>query len=267
MKFIAFIIVVFLCSCKGNTEYPDGGYEYPKNITDNDTNFYAYPIKSNLKKGEAFYYSYEYLIYRPFNEPNLSLRSLGTEIYRLTYSTTFGETIIMVLENGALTVKKGEPALLYEHDTSRLTPKENYLLRLLSRYYPIDTTGKEPRQKKYLDSMIKEYPQLQDSTFYHMLFEKSFFIKKEKILFKEDKLNLPRKQYDSIINEINSSGFWKLPYKNECYDDAADGAGFTLEANSKYKFQIVSVGSCTENGRKLSKVCEKIFYLATKNQK
>ena len=267
MKFVALVSLIFLCSCKESIEYPEGGYDYPKNITDEDTNFYAYPIKSLLKKGESFGHSYDYLIYRPFSEPNLSLKYLGTDIFRLTYGTTFGQMVIVVLKDGAITIKEGYPGMLYGHDTLRLTQTENHLFRILRRYYPIDTAGKGPRQKRYLDSMIKLFPQLLDSAFYHMLFEKEFFRTDEKFVYKEDKINTPKKQYDSIINEINLSGFWKFPCQIDCNTDNADGTGFTLEANTKNKFQIVSVSSCTKEQRKLNEICYKILEFSKTNKK
>ena len=259
MRFIALIFIVSFISCETGIHYPDGGYNYPANIVDEDSNLYDYPLKNIHGKKALFRSYYDYLVYQPFNEQNLSLRPLANETFRLTYSTSFGETMIITFSEGLMTIKKGNPPDHYEHDTSRLTHTENYLLRLLNRRYPIDTAGKPPGVKKYLDSMTKLYPQLLDAAFYHSLFEKEFFIKKEKFNYTERKINLSKREYTLLVNEINLSGFWKLPHVLECTTSMTDGDGFTLEANTKHKWQIVTLNSCTGTEPKFRKVWEKIF--------
>lgn len=262
MKFTAIVLIIFLISCDTKIKYPNGGYNYPEKISDRDSVFYVYPIKHLLKKREIFRAYYDNLIYRPFNEPNLSLRAMDIETFRLVYATAFGETKIVILKYESITIKEGNPSTLYGQDTSRLTQIENYLLKLLNSRYPIDTTGKLPRQKKYLDSMVKKYPQLLDPVFYHGLFEKVFFIKDDKFDYKERKVKLSKKEYNSLIKEINSAGFWTMPHTIECDISMTDGDGFTLEANTKNKWQMVTVNSCSSTEPKFRKVCKRILAYA-----
>jgi hypothetical protein len=262
MKFVAFISLILIFSCKQIITYPVGGYDYPKSISGNDTNFYDYPIRNFLSKKDSFQHSFSYLFFQPFDEPNLSLRPLAIETFRLTYSTAFGESVIISLQNGEMIIKEGTPAELYETDTSALTQIENYLLRLLNRRYPIDTAGKQPAQKKYLDSMVKLYPQLLDPSYYYNLYKKSYIQKTEKFDYTVRKVKLKENQFNSLIEEINSSGFWKLPYKIECSDYPADGDGFTIEANTQNKYQTVSINSCSSTEIKFKNICQKIFGLA-----
>src|SRR5258705_13232362 len=95
MKFIALIFILSFISCETKIHYPDGGYNYSKNIADKDSNFYTYPLKDSLEKKELFRSYYDYLFYRPFNEENLSLRPLSNETFRLIYSTSFGKAVII----------------------------------------------------------------------------------------------------------------------------------------------------------------------------
>ena len=267
MKFVALVSLIFLCSCKESIEYPEGGYDYPKNITDEDTNFYYCPIKNIVSKRDSFRISFNYLFYKPFDEPNLSLKPLAIVTFRLTYSTARGGGIIITLSDGLLTIKEGNPDTLYNRDTSKLTLIENRHLKLLDWQYPINTNGKKPRQKKYLDSMIKLYPQLLDLNYYQRLLEKVFVRKYEKFRYDIESILLSKKSYNSLLKEINSSGFWILPYEIECPDDVADGYTIRLEANTKRKYQISSISGCSIDNVKFTKVCQKIMSFSKLSRK
>lgn len=262
MKIIISILFIFLVSCKTNTDYPLGGFDYPQNIADADTNYYHYPLKDIEPKRDAFKDTYAYLFYRPFEEPNLSIKALETETFRLTYSDAFGNFIIITLTEELLVVKQGSPTTLYDDNTTNLSDIEKLHLRLLQKHFPIDTAGKPPLKKHYLDSLVKLYPELLNSAYYHKVYQKSFVRNSEAFNYSASTINLKKGQYKSIVEEINSSGFWSLPYQLECkkHDDA-DGYSFTLEVNTKLKYKIVSALSCTEI-TKFTKVCQRIIDLA-----
>jgi hypothetical protein len=43
MKFLLVIVVVSFMACKEGIQYPEGGYDYPRDVTGRDTSFYYYP--------------------------------------------------------------------------------------------------------------------------------------------------------------------------------------------------------------------------------
>lgn len=159
---------VFIGS-SSESSIPEGSFGYPKRISNSDTNQYFWPIKDSLNKRDAFHNAYLYLIYRPFGESNLSIAPAVKEIYRLTYFQTFEDIIIISLTEDSVIVKKGDPGVLCSSDTSTLNEVEKQHFNLLTYKYPIDTSVKIPRQKLYVDSLIKLYPQLLNADYYHRL--------------------------------------------------------------------------------------------------
>ncbi|WP_301929103.1 hypothetical protein [Ferruginibacter sp.] len=66
-----------------------------------------------------------------------------------------------------------------------------------------------------------------------------------------------------MTEKINAAGFWAMPIQDGCGNDGTDGAGFTLEANTKKKYQIVFSGECTPTS--FQKICSQILALAKLN--
>jgi len=71
MKYYLPILVLIFVSCNTRTKYPEGGFDYPENVSGSDMNFYHYPLKDIEGKRDAFRDVYAYLFYQPFDEPNL----------------------------------------------------------------------------------------------------------------------------------------------------------------------------------------------------
>ena len=257
MLFFAFF---FLNGCETNNQivYPEGGYNYPKNVTANDTNFYFYALKNIEPKKDSFQDAHGYLFYRPFNEPNLSIRPLPKETFRLTYSEALGGATVITFNDSIMTVKEGDPQVLYDDDTTRFTEIEKYHFRLLRRRFPIDTTGKESWLKKYLDSITKIYPQLLDPNYYAMLYQKSFKRNEIKFDYKMKTIRLSKAKFNSLVQQINSSGFWNYSYSLDCEDYANDGSSIILEANTKNKYQIVCLSQCYFRYKTFSIACQNI---------
>ena len=184
----------------------------------------------------------------------------------MTYSTAFGNSVIIILTEDQILVKKGSPSILYREDTSRLTNIEKFHLNLLKRRFPIDTIGKNPFVKHHLDSLTKLYPQLLDPTYYHKLYDKTISRNSQKFTYPVTKINLAKQQYDSLVEQINSSGFWTMNYRIDCQDPPMDGGCFTLEANTKKKYKIVSVGGCPDDTTKFTKACQKLIDFAKMNK-
>ncbi|HEV3249853.1 MAG TPA: hypothetical protein VGZ71_02820 [Puia sp.] len=265
-KYFLFALIIFFAGCETKIKYPDGGFDYPKNVAVRDTNFYYYPLKNIESKREVFQDTYAYLFYRPFDEPNLSIKPQPNETFRLTYSTAFGNSVIITLTKGLIIVKKGNPRSIYNTDTSHLSETEKFHLRLLNHRFPIDSTNKRPILKHYLDSLVKLYPKLLDPAYYHKLYDKTIVRNTNKFIYPVTKISLTRQQFDSLILEINSSGFWEMPYKIECKEPPFDGDGFTFEANTKKKYKIVGVGGCPDDTSKFTKACQTLIDIAKMNK-
>jgi hypothetical protein len=263
MKYYLGILFIFFAGCKTGIKYPDGGFDYPSHIVDKDTNFYFYQLKEIEPRKDAFQDSYAHFSYQQFDEPNLSIKPRPKDTFRLTFSTAFGATTIISVTENLITIKKGSILDLYDFDdTSRLSAIENLHLKILERWFPFDTAGKRPYTKHYLDSLTKLYPQLLDPAYYHKLYDKTFARNTNKFTYSVTKIILTNQQYDSLIQQINLSGFWSMLYKVDCKDHPFDGYGFSLEANTAKKYKIVraTAGSCDTTN--FFRACQKIVDLA-----
>ena len=255
MKQLAIILIA--CSVFG-CQSPDGGYNYPAHVDAGDTLFYSYPIKDSLSKRDSFYWFCNHLFYQMLQEPNISLKPLEHETYRLQYSNAFGQFLLITLCNNSITVKEGNSGNAYIQDESALTATELTHLHILQRYYPIDSS-RDYQQKPYLDSLLHASPQLRQASYYYSLLRKSFRINKKAFSYTTKKITLSPKTFDSIVNAIDASGFWKLPFKIDCNVELMDGDGFHLEANTKHKYQIVQVQGRPGDTTRFTKICQRIF--------
>ena len=267
MKVMFSIVLFILLGCHLTTDSPTGGYDYPKSFTGRDTSFYYYPIKDIEPKRESFQDYYNYLFFQPFDELNLSLKALPNEIFRFHYSTAFGDALIIDIKEDRLVIKQGNPGTMYNESDSLLTDTEKYHLNFLRKNYPFDTTSKGISYIKYFDSVVKLYPELLDVSYYHSLYEKTFVRKNEKFKYSIKTIPLTREQYVSLIVDINSSGFWNLPFRIKCKEGMMDGYGFTLEANTKNKYNVVTVNGCPGDSSRFTKACQNIIELADLDKK
>ena len=131
-----------------------------------------------------------------------------------------------------------------------------------NKWYPIEKSDKSPQIKNFLDSLIKLYPQLLDENYYHRIYKKQFVLTGKHSTYETTKIPIPEDQYYSLINEINLSGFWSLPYLIDCKATIADGEEFTLEANTKMKYQKVTVQTCPNNRSAFTIACQKLIRMA-----
>ena len=53
-----------------------------------------------------------------------------------------------------------------------------------------------------------------------------------------------------------------MPYRIDCKEPPTDGDAFTLEANIKKKYKIVSVGGCPGDTSNFTKACQRLVDLA-----
>ena len=263
MKYVISLMAVFMVGCNESIKYPSGGYDYPKEVKGDDTNFYYLPIRQILSRRDSFRASQSYLFFRAVKEPNLSIKPMENETIRVEYSSAFGDFIIISMTDNMLTIKKGDNSGgVYDEDTSRLSVIENNNLRFLNRYFPVDTTGRADWKKKYIDSMIKKFPELLDVDYYKRLLLKQNVLNTN-FTFETTKRFVSTTTFRSLIKEFNESGFWSMSYEveKECGDAPMDGVGFSIEINAKTKYQVVSYSDCYDTTR-FTKACQRLFNLA-----
>lgn len=266
MKYLTIILAVFLFSCKSGISYPEGGFDYPINLTGKDTNFYRYPLLNIIPRDHRFAEYFEQYFYKQFEEPNLSIRPLANEIFRLIYSAQSGETVILSFNKNEIVIKKGFPGGGYSWDTTRLTKLENEHLEILRRCFPFETKGVRPRLKKHLDSLSSLYPELLDVNYYIELYDKVGVWNKE-FKYQTKIIAITDNTFRKMVEQINASGYWKLPHHTDEGYGAADGTTFMLEANTAVKYNIVDRSGDPGNRGGFAGLCQQIIVFAGLDKK
>jgi hypothetical protein len=254
------ISLMLFFSCKNNIGriYPDGGYNYPTLIMAQDSDFYFVPLRNKFSRTDSLFYSYQYQLYKYFDEPNLSLRAEDSDIYRFVISGPFDEPIIIKLEGHEMMVK-----MVTSHNSmisfsdEKLTELEALHYHILERRFPIGEKAYKPWVKHYLDSMVAVYPQLLDVKYYDYLIKKRVVPADSPFVYATKKIILEPQHYDSFIHMLDTSGYWKLPYWVDCKEPPTDGWGFDLEANTKEKYNFVSTSLCSisDESTKFKRAC------------
>ena len=241
--------------------YPDGGYEYPKKVEDLDTNNYFYPVRDVMSTKDSFFFAmYSRYWGQVYNEPNLSIKPLENEVFRLNYGGFKDGEYVITLTETEITVKHSqEEALFPEYDSTKLSVLERFHYETLRAYFPFQNEEYSIPLKKRLDSLAKRHPQLLDFNYYRMLREKSDTFNRKPFEYLTSKIKISLKKYYEIVEQINSSGFWKMPYKSKCPELYADGYGFTLEANTPKKYNIVARSSCASDTSRFRKACQELI--------
>jgi hypothetical protein len=261
-------ITLFLLACHSSVKYPPGGYDYPEVVADKDTNFYYCPLKKILSRSDSFRETYTYKYYRQFDEPNLSLRPMPAAIFRFVYSPALGSPVIITLTQNEIIVKKAVPrndsGLQIFPDTNLLTPIERRHIALLDRNFPIDEKRhRSPRRQHYVDSMGRLYPQLYDVAYYSLLRDKEYANTVYYYTYTTKKIKLSPTRFEQLVRQINASGYWQLPLSLPCKEYGFDGMGFSLEANTPVKYNLVGDGSCVMDSIPLfGRACQALVHEA-----
>ena len=253
---------MFLLSCNSGIKYPEGGFDYPKSIAGKDTNYYRYPIV-DFTKNDRFAEYFERFFYMQFEEPNLSIRPFIKETFRLTYSTAFGETVILSFNEDEILIKKGIAGGMYDHDSTKLNKLENFHLNLLRRWFPLEETKTIiPASTKYLDSLSLLYPELLDVNYFIILYDKATVRNNLPFTYHIKKISITKKTFRFMVDQINASGYWQLPPHVGNDGSVADGYSFTLEANTFRKYNIVNRSGNPSDKTDFPKLCQKIIVFA-----
>ena len=249
VKFITVFFFVALCySCSSIPDFPEGGYKYP-----------ASPFKGTKDSFNSSLYSHYWSL--AFNELELNVAPLKQVTIRLIYETAFGESVTLIMTQKEIVIKQaiqGSPYPNYEID--KLDSLERFHLQILRSNFPIEEIKPDNPTKKRMDSLAGIYPKLLDPNYYKYLLDKSTNFDSIPFKYKTTKVPITNSKFHTLLEEINASGYWKLPPRVKCDSDGyLDGFGFMLEANTPQKYNFVSLSNCPEKALEFSKACQAII--------
>jgi hypothetical protein len=255
------LLILIAFGCKEEIVYPKGGYEYPKYVEDKDTTFYCYPLKDVKSTRDSFETANWYSFLEAFDEGNLSIRPNDKPTFRMIYEGI--PTAVITLMPDQIIIKKlikGSFGNL--PDTTRLSIKEKFDFNILERFFPLNDTSYKKRKKIYFDSLSTANPELLDPNYYKYLLDKAGVLSKSKFEYTSKRVPIKKKTFVYLVNQINKSGYWQLPFDNWCQNVPMDADGFTLEANTPKKYNIVSTPSCPGDTTRYIKACQEIIKYA-----
>jgi hypothetical protein len=125
----------------------------------------------------------------------------------------------------------------------------------------LNDTSYKKWEKIYFDSLSKIYPELLDPNYYKYLLDKSSS-DKEKFEYSLQRIPIKKKRFLSLVNQINESEYWQLPFDNWCNHPPSDAGGFTLEVNTPKKYNVVFTLSCPADSTKYIKACQELVKYA-----
>lgn len=247
---LSFLISVIGChhDKEPSVLIPEGGYDFPKTFTAKDTLIYIYPIKETIAPNDSFKVAtYTAFLYKSFNEPNLSLSPAKNPVYRLIYQPGFTRySAILTLRDQKIVVKELESGYAVPYtEKERLNAQELEHLHLFEMYFPIDRYVGQKWLRKYLDSLIKIYPNLLNPNYYRSLIIKASTYGTKAFTYKEREISLTKEKYNYFLNLINQSGYWKLrPFEINCIGEVTHPSGYILEAATQSKYNFVEYMEC-----------------------
>lgn len=264
MKYLPSLLLFFGCQQSEHyldIKYPEGGYAYPKTINSRDSGFFFYPLIDSMSLVDSVGYTQRRrFVYSAFNEPNLSLRPNGEDLFRFYYSNSEGKILFVTVTQKEVVIKMNGKEYPYSSphpafDTMRLASLERLHYETLERWFPIqeaiaDTLSTKSRyqlyQATYLDSLTKEYPELLSATYFMQLKEKCRVPVMPPFKYVEKHISITNAQFLQWVDLLNQSGYWEMPSDDNstCGAGAMDGYGFSLEANTAKKYNFVEWNSC-----------------------
>ena len=261
---VSFLFALVGCNTEveQNIHYPNGGYDYPGTISPGDSNYYLYPIKNLIPRQDSFLFVDAHYLFQSFQEPNLSIKPSGEDIFRLTREGGLIWPTVITITNKEIVVKQATSGSPYpERDENQLDSLERFHYYILERYFPLDEGRYKAYNLDYIDSMIKLYPKLLDPKYYSYLREKAI-VKSKQFVYTTKRINITGEKFKSIVDEIDSSRYWSLPFRNECETPPDDGFGYMLEANTKSKYNVAIYSLCPPDTSAFMKVCTELMKYA-----
>ena len=268
MKYLSLLFFLIILGCSAHNKesriiFPSGGYNFPEKIKPSDSNFCFYPLKSIMPRRDSFNVAYQSLYFlKSFKEPNLSLRPTKEVVFRLTYIDPGGAYILTLTRNN-VTIKKWIKGLIFpEQDENKLTELEKCQLNTLRWNFPFDVKKSSEGRQFLADSMLKLYPQLISADYYRSLLDKSAVKGSKGVSFSTKVISITEFEFGRLVELINLSGYWQLPYNTSCYDIPTDAGGFILEANTGIKFNVVCGATCGDKPSNFIKACQEFINIA-----
>ncbi|MFT3911479.1 MAG: hypothetical protein QM737_18795 [Ferruginibacter sp.] len=278
MKRLIFLFSIIIAGCNNsdsNIDYPSGGYDFSKNISNRD--FYCYPLIDKVSRRDSFWKAhFDAHVFKLFNEPNISLEPSTQSMVRLVYMGL--RTYIIDLTDGEITIKTSDSSTMPRYDYSKLTETERLHFIILRRNYPINEAkpiyvqpapkpapGPLEEEQKKLDSIKNNTPVLLKREYYDYLIKKASI--KDTFSFSTTRLQLTTKEFRKFIVMLNQSGYWTLPYdlRSESCIGTTDAAFLSLEINTGKKYNYVESFDACLDTNKFYKVCQQILKMAQIN--
>lgn len=266
MKYAFCIVIIILFSCKDSPIiYPDGGYAFINTDTIKDKSFPYFPVRDSINIYDSIYaVLYDANFMKLFDEPNISLKPSEKEIFRFLISGMGIPNYFITITKGKIIIKRGSSNLMF--DEVALNESEQNLYHHLYWQILINDRDQENRkkpnystiEKRQLDSCKK----IGIARCYKYLFEKSTFPLTKTFKYETRIITLPWHTYKELINNINNSGYWKMPLKPDCPNASSDGNSYILEANNSVKYNYVRFVNCPDTSNKFTKACQEIINYA-----
>ena len=260
--------ILFITSCQSWPSFPPGGYSYPKQVAGKDTDFYLYPLRDSLSKLDSFNHIWDNYAFQELDEPNLSLHPSKIPEFRFFQPGYRSyDDLIILLTPASITVKR-HPADHFRltADSNRLSPSERRFVKFMERYYgkPRPDSIRWPRWHHFIDSMEDRYPQLKDASYYVRMIKKELIPDSTFTACHVSTRHITSSEYQSFVDSLNVSGYWKMPYKRECDKNlTTDGPSyFSLEANTPNRYNFVCGYSCPNDTNLFYKACQHLARLA-----
>ncbi len=270
-----FSINLFSCNDRADADikYPEGGYEFSKNIT--DESFYFYPLIGKISRRDSLWYAdSDGYMFQLFKEDNISLRPSLKTIIRMAYRGNWDCYMITLIEDEII-VKTGVGSYNRKIDRNPLTEIEKIHFQILRKYYPLDEAPpdwplppppppgrrEEERQRERIyDSIKNNTPKLLDGKYYAYLLKKA--TAKDTFSFTTAKIKITKQEFLNFITQLNQSGYWEKGYSDEnC--TVTHGFGLTLEVNTGKKYNCAGFyGSCVPDTTLFHKACQRLIIMA-----
>ena len=275
---IIFTALIYSCSNTDNDlkiDYPPGGYEFSKNITNKD--FYCYPLIDKVSRRDSFIIAYhDAYFFHLFKEPNISLKPSRKAMFRLTYKG-FDTSYVITLTEDEMIVKIGNGRYWRELDFSKLNEIENKHYQILRRDFPLDEPRsytpppppppppdrleEEIRYNKIYDSIKNNTSELLNPKYYDNLLKKAAV--KDSFSFSIKKIKITQAEFIKFVNLLNQSGYWEVRYDPKCHKEYTEYYEYSLEANTGKKYcYIGNPGPCDSITNKFFQARRELFRLA-----
>lgn len=274
--FAILLFIIFLsCNetdnklCTPDTSRWKNAFAYPDHKNRSDTDIFSYPIKDYLSLQDSLVHvNYGTAYFQKFNEPNFSLRFFGIETFRFYYHTNEGYPINISFNNKEITIKTGKKGLVEQVlNYDKLDSLERKQLRFFERFTFANKENFSVERKKYYDSFTMIHPELLSTKFYRSLFNKAIDNDSLRFEYSTTIIKLTPKDYCQLIDSLDASDFWNLPWRINYPEGINDGGGYTFEAHTKNKYKLVICYGMPINTLGLTHFCQYLVNAAALHEK